>query len=371
MKGMVRALAYAVVVCGLGTGLGAQIPSHIVPDEPSCARCTINIQTGIVLGDNSGPGAILGTPLAVSRDSRGRLWVVDGIEMPKVYDATGSFIREIGKRGREPGQFIHPMDAIPVPGDSMLMIDGDNRGTVVGPDLSIGRAILLPLAPRPSVVLHWPDTVWANGNIPSSEYVGLPIHVLSFASDTARILAAFGPNGGELRAGGVDAIWQWISVPRSRSVWTANRVVYALTQWDRMGSMRLELIRRPSWFAGQSKFWMGNPENAPPPMVAAVHEAEDGLVWVFVNVAAPRWVDAWASLRGEGAGEIAASQIAMEKLYITRVEVIDPKLGRVVARTTLDSWVIGVVGDGRAASVIRGKNGELRVRLSTLLLSRQ
>jgi hypothetical protein len=355
----------------LAAATAAQPPSQTIPDDVACARCSLRATRTLRIGDQEGPGALSGFPSTVAFDSRSRLWVLGGGGLPKVFDSTGRFIQEVGRKGQGPGEFLSPFDAVALPGDSMLVVDAAvDRATVIDPSLTPRRTVLLPrFTPQPTIVLRWPDSVWVNANIPTAALAGFPIHNVSFASTEARVLKSFGPNAGELRAGGLDGIWQWLT-PGSPGVWASYKLAYTLTHIDGAGRSTRELLRRPEWFASTSRPWMGNPETPPPPLVAALHQDAGGLLWVFVSVASTRWSEAWANVRVAGrAPEVSTARIAMDRLYHTQVEVIDPRAARVVARTRIESWIVSVLRDGRVASIETDADGRPHVQLWQLVLS--
>ena len=72
----------------------------------------------------------------------GRLLVSDWIEETvSVADLGRGDIRVIGGRGRGPAEYRLPGALLPLPGDSTLLVDqGNERLTVIGPDLRIARS---------------------------------------------------------------------------------------------------------------------------------------------------------------------------------------------------------------------------------------
>lgn len=355
----------------VGTTLFAQQPPTAIPDVVSCARCVVRTTSTVALGDTAGPGEMISFPSSVVRDMRGRFWVT-GSEPPKVYGADGRFIKELGHKGQGPGEFILGSGLVALPGDSMLVIDaGLNRATVFGPDLKMGRTILFAaFSPHPAVAINWPTLVWGNGPINTSAAAGFPLHAMSLASDEAVVLRSFGPGDGQVRAGGWTAISQRLSTPRGNSVWSANQLDYQFAHWDTSGERLGQFSRTPKWFATQSMAWLGNTKTPPPPWVSCLYEDRDGLVWVFINVPSPHWAEAWDQVRGSSAIEVPGSKINIEKLFVTTVEVIDPRVARVVTRTTLDSNVGGLLADGSAWSFVSDADGRRGVRVTTLALDR-
>jgi hypothetical protein len=115
--------------------------------------------------------------------------------------------------------------------------------------------------------------------------------------------------------------------------------------------------------------WIGNPTTPPPPLVSAVHQDREGLIWVFVKTASPDWREAWAAVPS-GAREIPVRAVRHEKLHKTTVEVLDPRSGRVVARSELPDWVISTMAGDLAAAYIVGEDDIPRIRLLRFALHR-
>lgn len=88
----------------------------------------IPMQTNLVIGQQDQPiENQLGRPVAVRTDSTGNIYVADQGSMSiKVFDAEGAFLREIGSRGRGPGEFqsIRVMDI--TPDEEIVVIDAMN-----------------------------------------------------------------------------------------------------------------------------------------------------------------------------------------------------------------------------------------------------
>src|SRR5687768_13863298 len=115
---------------------------RVIPDDPVCAKCQIEISAVARLGDVDGPGAIPTVPLAVSRDGQGRYWLTFASSMPLVFSASGQFLRETGRPGAGPNEFRSVTRVVPLPGDSILLLDPVvGRATVLTGDFTYGRAI--------------------------------------------------------------------------------------------------------------------------------------------------------------------------------------------------------------------------------------
>lgn len=345
----------------------------VVTDRSSCANCTIEIDSIATLGDTDGAGSLSGRPATVRVDALGRFWVLDGRQPPMVFRPDGSFLQRVGTRGQGPGEFLEPSDAIPLPGDSVLVVDNAaRRATVVTHELRPARMVRLParFGDR-SVVIQWPRTVLVTALIPTPDAAGWPLHLVSFTADVARPLIHFGPDSGALRPDRMpDAFLQRLTPARNGGAWTADRASYRLTLWNPDASKARTIVRQSTWFVEEFEMGLGSPARPPPSRVAAISEDAQGRLWVFVNVAGKKWRDAWPNLP-PGGREVPLGTLDLDKLHDGVVDVIDPQLGQVVATGSIDGQIIAALPNGRAATYALDKDDIPRIRILSLRIVRR
>jgi hypothetical protein len=286
--------------------------SVVIGDAPACGRCAISVRRIVTLGNTDGDGAIPSGIESVSVDSRGRCWVLSSDPLPKVFDASGRFLGVVGRLGSGPGEFRSPMAAVPVPGDSIVVLDGVGaRATVFTSELRPARSITLPASFFPVVVLSWPSHLVANGFVASADAVGWPLHDLSLAGEVAEVLASFGPDSGARRPGQFPRLLQKVSPSVGGSFWSADWSRYRLTHWTAPGQKAKTLERHAPWFPRTDRpAGVGSPDKPPDPGISAVREDSTGLVWVFVKTPAPTWRSAWP--RTGSREEVVVRRIALE-----------------------------------------------------------
>ena len=110
-----RRLLSFFVAFGSVTGVAAQ--SHIVPEAVSCAGCTIDVRALVSMGTVEGPGSFPGRPWDVLVDGKGRYWVAVTDNFPMIFDASGKFIQQFGKKGGGLGEFWFIGLKTALPGD--------------------------------------------------------------------------------------------------------------------------------------------------------------------------------------------------------------------------------------------------------------
>jgi hypothetical protein len=139
------------------------------------------------------------------------------------------------------------------------------------------------------LVLEWPSSLVANGNVPRS---GVALHFLSVDDDDMRITRSFGPESLPPRRYDFPRLWQ-VLTPSAGGFWAASVSRYHLTRWTSDGRLLASLTRDPAWFENTGATGIGTPTQPPPPAITAVHEDDEGLLWVFVRVPGRTWREGW------------------------------------------------------------------------------
>ncbi len=354
------ALALLGVVAG-GVRATGQVATLVVPDAPSCAKCTIAVRPVVGLGAVDGPGSLSNVPFALTVDGRGRYWVTQEAEMPMVFDVTGRFVQSVGRKGEGPGEFSRPWSLMPV-ADSVLVFDF-TRATMIDHDLRPGRTITVPPGLRAGALFAWPtlafltNTASGRRNEPRQ-----PLARVRFSPTATEVLGAFGPGRGD--ADPMYPQFQILGNVRGDHAWSADATRYRLSQWDAAGTLERSLERKPEWFVNPAD---GSAKSMAQPHVRAIREDSAGLLWIFTSTSRPGWRAALPKM-GPGVTEIASRQIMYEKLYRTTVEVIDPRTARVVAQRVLDEWIVAALPDNRAAAYSVDENGTPRISILQLSL---
>jgi hypothetical protein len=343
-------------ICALALALlpAALTAQDVIPDEPSCARCSLSVSEIVTLADD--PRAHMpGPPLRVIVDGNGRYWITypGGAVIPLVYGPDGRFLRELGPRGDGPGEWQAPAAVLPLPGDSMLVYDG-RRGTlsVLRPDLTLARTIRESMSYFALTVLHWPDIVFGKtpGTVgaPGSVPVWTPgrFSMLGLRGETPRVTNSFG--------GGLDP---GIAHASTSSVWTWDYHPYRIEEWHYNGTRTRAFERRLSWFP-EGERPSSQRGQMPPAHLQSVQQDEQGRLWVAVNEPIAVWP----------AGEANHYTREMERYYRTRLEVIDPTARRLIASVPLEGWAVSLL-PGRRAAMYGTTQGTPYVRIVQLGLT--
>jgi hypothetical protein len=238
-------LAVAWIVCmGRVSPVSGQVR---VPDAVSCTTCRLLLTEQLLLRGDERTAPLPGQPLNITTDARGHFWVFfPGERVPWVFDATGRFVRHVGRRGGGPGEFGSAYAAVALPDDSVLVLDSQNRrASLLDRDFRVARTITLSHPLRSVVTGNWPRGVAAShSNEP--QRTGWPLHEVSFAGGTTELGRSFGVNRGEYVPGRFGSIIQVLSQPRGGEFWAADIGRYRIAKWRIDGTLGKLCISQPS-----------------------------------------------------------------------------------------------------------------------------
>lgn len=332
-----------------------------VGDAIACGQCRITFDEDAAL--RVPPDVDDALPLAVRVDAQERYWVFRGAELPALFDRSGRFLGTLGRQGSGPGEYFGAGELLEV-GDTLIVFDARaRRATLLTPDLQVRRTFALPIAVEGAVLVAWPDSVIVTGSVPGGDFG--PVHRLSFRGAEASLASSLMAETG-VHPDMLAAPRHRLTGPRGGRFWTAWESAYDLRQWTVEGTLLRTIERRPTWFPGIAPIsydWRNEP---PPSYVGGLYEDDEGLLWVFIRVASPRWREAWAN----APTHVNEARGDPELLYTTLLEIVDPAAGRVVARQSIDHYLVGVLPDSRVAFYETTDRGEGLVSVRTFRLVR-
>lgn len=343
---------------------------RVISGGVTCTACSIRAAVRVNLTSAVVEGEINDLPFAVREDARGRFWVLGPEGPPRIYRATGQYLRTFGIQGRGPGEFILTEDLFWTPGDSLVVVDaGNQRATVFGPEERYVRQVRTPVQMVNAVVVHWPAHVLVSAHIASPSSAGFPLHIASLAGHEARMAKSFGPDNGLLRPGSRASTYQLLARGGNGPLYTVSPDQYRLHSWNTDGFLLSTIQRRVSWFPDSGAARLGTPDRPPTAGINAIAVDQDGLVWVFARVPSANWKRGWSRLP-PGAREVRRSQLDFAALYDTRVEVLDPTRAQVVASLDLPGVTLSVLRAGSIAQYARTDEGDGVIRVLDLALVR-
>lgn len=333
-----------------------------IVEDPVCPGCEIEEREILSLGTPDGPGGLPGLPLTVSQDSLGRYWVCFSLGLPMVFDPEGTFLQTVGSLGEGPGEYRSVGRVLSLPGDSLLLLDSRlSRATILAPDLSFVRTHVLPARLGSSVVLRWPEHVVSNVDLPQAGEPRMSLVSVDLSGTPGEITGSTGSTVSD----GFGASSRILAQVDSGGLWEGEVLKFALHRHDDSGQHVRSLHGRPAWFATESTWSAGSPTSPPPPVLKAMAEDQQGLVWLYFLVASDQWQRAWPEGAGQAGGH--EGQLYAEFLYRTRIVVVEPDRQRTyAAHRDLDGRVVSALSDRRAAVYEVDSLGVPRVRIVEL-----
>lgn len=354
----------AFAVCGMlvvAVGACEATSEDSIRSQATCNACRITVQHIATIGDSSGPGILTGPPLQVAAVGSKGYVVFDG-EVPKLFGVSGSFIRTIGRKGQGPGEVIPPVLPIPIPGDSLLVLQPlRGRATVYSPNYEYVREVKLPgQFGRYLEPWVWPDSVLMVGTVHTPQSYGYPLHLISLSGSEGSVIASGGPD--EVR---VDERGYVAGFASGRSTWLVKNGTYVLQRWGNDLNLLETIQRTPEWWS--KEYLPGGNASTPPSSVVERVLADGDLLWVFVRIPNRRWREAWPAGTPtlDSTGHIRGEQEAPDfgKLYSTLVEVVDPTRRAVITRARFSYPILHLMERRRAAAYIPRRDGTPQIHV--------
>ncbi|MGQ0764588.1 MAG: 6-bladed beta-propeller [Gemmatimonadota bacterium] len=334
--------------------------------DASCRSCKMEVIRGPRLGETEGPGSFSGR-LRDGRKSRGR-YVVSAYTHAGgsllVFDSGGKFLRRVTREGSGPGE-SRSLGAFAIgPGDSIWLADALNmRVNVYDPEYRFVRSTHSPGAALAHGLLVTPSWIIANGTIRSSDRLGYALHF-------------FGPDLKLARSADLDPVGyrpeldrktlRPMAPRRSGGFWAAEHGAYRIHRYDDAGESVETLFRRVSWFEPHDP----GPQrdvSAAKTLIHAIHEDDDGLLWVLMSTSDTRnWRSAirppGTVTRGGRASPYAVIT-DVNRFYDSIVEVIDPMNGTIVRTARFDVPMHIIAGEREFVSEEVDADGRIFARI--------
>jgi len=331
-----------------------------VVDGAPCRECRLTRELLLTLGDADGPGGV-GPIYTVARLRSGHFAVsydaaADAI---LVFNESGRFQREIGRRGSGPGEF-QSIRWIRAAGDELHVFDARlRRHTVLSKDFRVVRSAQYPGQPLGDVLVVSDSLVILNALIPTPEKAGFLLHALG---PDGTVRASFGEDAAGHRRDMEFPARRLLAAAARGGFWSAQRTRYTIERWSPSGQRLETLSRNVPWFVPYMGPMREAPGGVPRPFIQDVHEDANGRLWVLVTVPDARG-QTGARPSGEG-----ARVVDYDATFDSIVEVIDPRTGRLLASGRVDEHLTQFVADGVAASYTEDAGGVPKIAIWRLRL---
>ena len=362
MRAALACLLASTPACGSGdSGANESTPPEQEPPgatvlEPgSCTeRCGMTLVPVAEFGESSGAGMIEGGgDIAVDRSGRLYMSMLGGDHV-LVFDADGTFLRRIGRRGEGPGELMS-IRAFAVVEDGTFVILDSGRGVILKFDWT-GQLLdevrpegWAPIGTGVGLVSMGGARAVYQAAFRRGDRAGYPLHLINLAS--GELEASFGSETGEFDINRERALEVVHARGPDESIWMARNRAYWIELWERDNRLVLSMRRDIAWFPDalvDEEGGHGGPGSEPEPFLYSV-AADDSLLWVMIHRSDERWAE--------------AEPDDYEMQVDTYIEVIDWKRGRVIASQRFDQILSqiapGLVGEMEITA-------EASVRLRTL-----
>lgn len=352
-----RLLAALIVI---GAVRAQAQPVLRLPERVSCPRCVIELIPEVQLGDTAGDGIIEDDNARAWRDSGGRFLVVGAYgTVIKVFGPDGRFQGLIGRKGGGPGEFGGIGTLMIDAHDSVHVFDHTNhRYSVFSPSHAYVRSIALPIGPQIHA-LRTRSFLAINLGIHTPDRIGLPVHVLDL---TGRILASTGSRSEVYRPDITGVDLRALALANGDTIWSAHIAQYAIDLIDlRQGRIVQTLTRSVDWFPPRGPLPpSGTDAMRPQPGIRVIRQDSAGRLWVLIGVPDPDWMRSITSRSADGTHFRVSNDHEYRDAYI---EVIDPKVRRVVASRRWDKNVFHFVSADRVSTFETTPDGEPRLQI--------
>lgn len=305
--------------------LGAQLRSGRAI-RPSTRVGKIVISRLAVLDSESGTAGL--TTRVILHESR--YFLVNTFEESTIYvfDSHGKLISSVGREGQGPNEFRRIVAIGAGPADSVMVLDAGNmRGSIITPDLQIGRQFPLSFVPiENGLLVVGPDAFVVNASMGRSGAMDGAIHL--FRPHNNLVWSADEAQGGR----SLPAVRR-LAASREDHLWAINSWTYEIEQLNTgSGKVLSSSVADADW---NSK---ANP--GPPTMVLGGKEDSLGRLWISGRARHAGQRPPSPSVRGPLGNE------SLSDIFDLRLEVIDWAEGRIVGGLTLPSFPGGLLGPG-------------------------
>jgi hypothetical protein len=341
-----------------------QESSKAIGDSVHCAECRIELEHVVSVRERIGSRTHLSQEATFTVGANGLLYATNGSIKSRlcIFDMSGRHradvdLQKLGGRRVLPPQNVssNTMLVVDVAASAFFRIEG-SQGSV----LAKGIPVIDPAVPA-SFVMAGDGVIILAANIRDPELIGFPLHVVS---PTGKILRSFGAEANpQYRADRASSNVRRVGrATHQEHIWVAPINDYRLQLIDLTGVVIQDLRRTTTWFPQWTRASRTGEERTPPHILNIWQDSSKSL-WVMMDVADKNWkpMSATAMTRGISADEA-------DRLFDTRLEVIDVARGLLIASATLPERM-SYGGDGIVAAY-RRKGAEHTFEVSRVRLVR-
>lgn len=306
--------------------------------ESLCGDC-ITVERVLVMGDTIGDGYLQGA-FHLVRDSAGNYWFGQ-YEAVKVFDATGSFVGEVGRAGEGPLEW---QNAKPVLTDRQgrvhVLDSGNGRHSIVGSDFALIEDESIPAYFNDARPLGDGERWVLNMQHPAPDARDLPLHILQ----GAEITGSFG--GTIVLANDRSASTQFQRIITTDS---ANRIFsapwyrsYEIEVWNDAGRRITGFLEPEFNDPPRDPEAPQSADNPPASTIRALRVDLEDRLWVLSWQLRDDWLDMMEERRGPDGRVTLEMKPDLETMdrFDGQIDVIDLTTATVIARTRIEGVVL-------------------------------
>jgi hypothetical protein len=319
-------------------------------DGTPCHGCSVTVRRALSIGGEDTP--LIGNPVRIDRDSRGRIYVLDQMmrhEPPQAYDSMGGFLGRVGGVGKGPGEVTPTMFMEVIRGDT-IRVHSQGRVSIFAPDRRFIRSFIQRTPDNaPWDVVYLPG----GGSASISRMVAQrPEMTPVFIRDARGLLL----RTIELTDNKGIQVMRRLALARTRwnaSLWVSEahqlKHQYLIMLMDTLGVVRATYRRQPEWWyaknaVGKMRFGPIDTISRPVSSISSLREDAHGRLLALASHARSDWKAVRPADRFNGH-------------YEARLEVIDVASRRLVGSVTVPGAALQIISDDRFATYREDPDG--------------
>jgi hypothetical protein len=328
----------------------------VVSSDPACLNCSIDIQLLSDLAEARDKDAITGHLRSLMPTTDGIMITTEVPGPPLLFAYDGRLSRIIGARTSGPNHFVNASLLRDGLGDSILVLDESARSiTLLDLPLNPVRSVYVDNRIRDMAVLG-DGSLLVVAPVTQGDSI-VPLARVSLSSGEFTPLRSTAIRS--LRGADDDYANRVIAPARDGShFWSAHKLRYAIEKRTLNGEVVQLLERDAEWFRPAKRVAGISADTAPTPRVMGLWEDVRGLIWIHTTTADGRWFSGLSGL--QSVDGTAIPFVSGPDLYRdTRIEIVDPENGRLVATAKFDPVFPTFARGAHIARVLEGPMGWL------------
>jgi len=330
----------------------------------TCDEC-IEVEEIARLGVGDGPGFLVetGYEFGIVVDHSDRYWVPQPAGAIQVYDATGAYLRSVGRAGQGPFDFQRPWLSHVDPGGNVHVLDPANRReTLIDPDFELVEMRSLQDRFTRSASLGKGRYV-IEAMLTTPAEIGFLLHIIGGGA----VLRSFGvplPLEGE-NAKPITAFEQQriLTIGPDGVIYSTKDHAYSIEAWDQDGN-RLAGFEGPTLNETLPRAEPVSWDNPYVHRIRATRVDEQRRLWVAIHELRPDWKDLVEEvISAAGDVYVIPKDRTNWAVYRTRLDLVDLDAMTIIASRRVDGLLTTFLPGGRAAAVQYGADMNVQIAI--------